>query len=395
MDVDVIIKMGFFIRDLHRQIAELHAEQFDKDDNRSSFTVYRGQGFLKTDLDQLRKTKRGLLSFNTFLSTSKNRAFAVKLAESAQKITVLVGVLFVMNIDPSISFIPFASIKDFSDNKESDDEILFSMHSVFRICDIKQIDNNDRLWQVNLTLTSDTDPQLNTLTERIREETQGPSGWHRLGEILLKLGQFTEAEDVYNILLSQTKNDRERSILYDQLGRAKYGQGEYQQAMTFYETSLKSRQKTLPPNHPDLAQSYSKLGLVYDNMGEYSKAMSYQEKALEIRQKTLPSNHPDLGASYNNIGVAYNNMQEYSKALSFHEKALKIRQQNLPPNHPGLGETYYNVGLVNENMGEHSKALSFCKQAVETGQHSPPRNHPNLQRWQKTLEIVRKKVLIT
>ena len=40
------------------------------------------------------------------------------------------------------------------------------MHSVFRIGEIKQIDNNNRLWQVDLTLTSDNDPQLHALTER-------------------------------------------------------------------------------------------------------------------------------------------------------------------------------------------------------------------------------------
>ena len=72
------------------------------------------------------------------------------------------------------------------------------------------------------------------------------------------------------------------------------------------------------------------------SMGEYLKALSYYEKALEIRQKTLPPNHPDLAISYNNIGSVYDKMGEYSKALSSYEKALEIRQKTLPPNHPDL-----------------------------------------------------------
>ena len=36
----------------------------------------------------------------------------------------------------------------------------------------------DRLWQVNLTLTNDNDEQLASLTERMREEIGGETGWH-------------------------------------------------------------------------------------------------------------------------------------------------------------------------------------------------------------------------
>jgi hypothetical protein len=43
LESDIIMKMGFFIRDLHHQIEKLHAEQFGKDQEKI-FTVYRGQG---------------------------------------------------------------------------------------------------------------------------------------------------------------------------------------------------------------------------------------------------------------------------------------------------------------------------------------------------------------
>jgi hypothetical protein len=57
MNVDIIIKMGFFI-DHH---------------SANSFTVYRGQDMSKVDFEQMVKTKGGLISFNNFLSTSKRR----------------------------------------------------------------------------------------------------------------------------------------------------------------------------------------------------------------------------------------------------------------------------------------------------------------------------------
>jgi hypothetical protein len=62
------------------------------------------------------------------------------------------------------------------------------MHSIFRIQQIKQMDGNNHLWQVDLTLTSDHDPQLHALTECIREGTfPDEKGWYRLGNLLIKI----------------------------------------------------------------------------------------------------------------------------------------------------------------------------------------------------------------
>ncbi|CAF4298728.1 unnamed protein product, partial [Adineta steineri] len=69
MDTDMIIRMGFFINDLHCDIQRLHSEQLDGHQSGKTFTVYRGQGLLKEDFTEMTNTKGGLLSFNNFLST--------------------------------------------------------------------------------------------------------------------------------------------------------------------------------------------------------------------------------------------------------------------------------------------------------------------------------------
>jgi tetratricopeptide (TPR) repeat protein len=99
------------------------------------------------------------------------------------------------------------------------------------------------------------------------------------------MGQSDKAQQVYEVLLEQTSSDREKANIYHQLGLAKDDQGEYKEAITFYEKALEIKQKTLPPNHPHLAGSYNNIGVVYYNMGDYPKALSYYEKALEIEQK--------------------------------------------------------------------------------------------------------------
>jgi tetratricopeptide (TPR) repeat protein len=381
MDVDLIIRMGFFIGDLHRHIAQLHKKQFDEHHSDESQTVYRGQGMPKEDFNKMTKTKGGLISFNCFLSTSKSRTVSLVFAHGAATNPDLVGILFVMAIDPAQSTTPFASVTGVSYFKDKEDEVLFAMQTVFRIGDIKPMDEQHRLFQVELTLTSDNDKDLRMLTDRIHKETfPDEEGWYRLGKLLLTLGQPKKAEQVYEILLKQTTDESKTGSIYRLLGQAKDVQAEYQEAITFYEKSIKIYKKTLPPNHPDLAKSYNNIGNVYYNMGEYAKALWYYEKALKIRQQSLPPNHPDLAKSYNNIGAVCDNMGEYSKALWYYEKALEIKRQSLPLNHPDLASSYNNIGNVYDNMGDYSKALSSHEKALEVRQQSLPPNHPDLAR---------------
>ena len=379
MEVDLIIKMGFFIGDLHRQINLLHDEQFSSINSKNKFTVYRGQRMNKMDFEKMMKIKGGLLSFNCFLSTSTNYNVSLRFANRATKNIDMVGLLFEMTIDPSKSTTPFASVVDVSFYGKRENEVLFSMHTIFRIGDIKSMGETDRLFQVKLTLTSDNDKDLRRLTDHIREETFPRSvGWYRLSCVLVKMGQAEKAQQVCDTLLEQATEEHEKAVIYNTLAVVKEELGEYAEAIIYSEKSLEIRKRSRPSNHPDLASSYSNIGSVYSKMGDYPKALSFYEKVLVIQQQSLPPNHPDLAPPYNNIGFVYAKMGDYPKALLSHEKALAIRQQSLPSNHPDLADSYNNIGEVYYNMGDYSKALSFYEEALATRQQSLPPNHPDL-----------------
>ena len=329
-----MVNMGFFLHDLHRQIQQLHAEQVSRYGGRP-FVVYRGQGLSTADFEKLTRTPGGLISFNCFLSTSQDKKVSLEFAQHALANNDKVGVLFIMTVDPKVTLTSFAQIQEQS-AIPTEGEILFTMHTVFRIGSIAKIDTSGRLFEVQLVLTTDEDKHLRILTQRFDEEIQGCDGWDRIGTLLIRVGSLEKAEELYTSLISQEANDGEHALYNHQLGSIQEDQGEYKEALVFYETALDMQKKTLPVNHPDLATSYHNIGSVYDNMGEYSKALSSYETARDMWKKTLPANHPDLARSYNNIGSVYDQMGEYSKALSFYERALEIRKKSLPTNHPHL-----------------------------------------------------------
>ncbi|CAF1510303.1 unnamed protein product, partial [Rotaria sp. Silwood1] len=382
MDVDIILKMGFFIRHLHQHITQLHSEQ--QGNMPTNFQVFRGQGLSMEDFEKMKKTKGGLMSFNNFLSTSRNREISFKnFARPAALNTNSVGILFIMNIDTAIctkSSTPFAAVSKVGYYKDKEEEILFSTHAIFRIDRIEQIHDNhcDRLYEVNLTIVGNDNHELNTLTAHLREESTWATGWARFGDILIQLGEPAKAEQLYQILIEKAPSDKHRADYNHQLGWISRHLGEYSKALLYYEKSLDINKKILSPNDLSLASSYNNIGNVYNNMGDYSKALSSHERSLEIRKIALPPNHPDLASSYLNIGSVYYSMGEYSKALSSYERSLEIRKIALPPNHPDLAASYMGIGNLYKDMGEYSKALSSYERSLEIKKIALPPNHPDL-----------------
>ncbi|CAF4429180.1 unnamed protein product [Rotaria sp. Silwood2] len=386
LDIDIIILLGFFIRDLYRQIEQLYANQ---NHNRAmgSFVVYRGQAMSNADFDKLQKGIGGLISFNDFLSTSKSYAVSMAFARQALDDPDSVGVIFLMKIDPSSATIHFADVEQLSYTKH-ENEILFSMHAIFRIERIGCIKGNKQLWEVHLRMTKDNDEKLNKLTECIREESDGLTGPHRLGALLIKLGQFDQARKVFKALLDKTSNENNKGLLYHQLGRVENFCGKYQEALSFYHKSLAIYQQESSRSQSDLATLYNHFGLVYTNMKDYSKALSFYEKSLKIYKKVLPSNHPNLATVHNNIGLIHDYCGNNSKALDFYKKSLQMYQETLPENHPNMATSQNNIGSLYYQMGDYSNALQFFQKSLEINQEILPKSHPSLVNLYNNLGLV-------
>ncbi|CAF1467839.1 unnamed protein product [Adineta ricciae] len=377
LDVNIILKMSFILCDLHSQIEILYRKQIVQC-HKNTFMVYRGQGLSRNDFERLQKNFGGLMSFNNFLSTSTDKDISLIFAESINKNMDVVGVLFQMTIDPNIPSSPFASIKEVSCFNE--DEILFSMHTVFRIENIQRIDSTDSLYQVDLTLTSDEDLQLQRLTEHLRKkEVARGSGRLRLGSLMQCMGQFDEAEKLYDVTLERTIDDETKSYIYLQLGEVKRNQGKNDEALLFYDKSLEIQQRTLVTDHILLITTHSSIGLVHDHMASYSTALQSYEKALQVMRENLFNPNSHMWATiHNNIAMLYERMGNYSKAVQFHRDAIQIGKKTFPLNHPHLAYFYNNASVTYTNMGHYKKALELCQKSVKIREATLPQNHPNL-----------------
>ncbi|CAF2614017.1 unnamed protein product [Rotaria sp. Silwood2] len=373
-NIEIVLKMSFFVQALHRQIEKLYSETREM----VTSIVYRGQGMTNSEFEKIKNNQGGLLAFNNFLSTSRDEHISLTFAESSSNDPDLTGVFFHIDIDASVTSTPFVSLDNISYYTDSEREILFSMHTIFRIGEIQQI--HDQLWQVKLTLTNQDDEQLKLLTNYVRYETQGPIGHYRLGTLMIKMGEFDKAELFFQSLIEKTpvENWELLAHIYNQLGYVHQSKGNPKAALADFHRTLEIRQKFLPLTHPDLAKTYNNIAMVYDGMGNYSTALENYQNALKIQQQSLPSIHVDLATTYNNIGLVHRSMENPSVALQYFEKVLEIQKQMLPPTHPDLASTFCNIGTVHHFIGAYSTALTYFIKTLEIQQKALPTNHPNL-----------------
>ncbi|CAF1619006.1 unnamed protein product [Adineta ricciae] len=431
-DTEMLIKMGFFLRDLHEEIKQ----NYQGSSHSPKMIVYRGQGMKSADVDKIRNGKGGLLAFNCFLSTSEDREVSYTYAESARGNMVQHGVLFRIQIDPSIFSVPYVSVSRLSQFGE-ENEILFSMHTVFRINEINEI--GDRLYQVELTLTNDNDPELKVLTDCLRMEIGTMNGWHRLGALMQTMGRYDKALEIFDILIKKPSNDDEDEdefnrimadfsinsvhclmgkyskslerlehmletyrdeistdsvffmLIYLQLGEVYRSMGNYPTALSYYEKVLETAQKYLH-DHSSLGILYNNLGLIYCSNGNYTAALSHFEKAIRVIRKCLPNNHPAFAMHYNNIAMVHQLIGNYTAALPYLEKAIEINQRALPPDHPYLARSYNSIAAVHQSLGNYTAALSYLEKAIEINQRALPPDHPDLARNYNGIAVVHQSI---
>ena len=373
LDTEVLLAMGLFLYDLHKQIEQLHRDQLHGYHG-EVFEVYRGQALSTEDFQKLFSRHGGLISFNCFLSTSRDREVSTLYTITSGDSPDIRKVFFVVRIDPAIQTAPFAAVQTYSYFPD-EDEILFSMNAVFRVGEIQ---HSTGFVQISLTLTAETDPCLLSLYTSIRQEIGSEDRLDCLTQLLLTLGQGAIAERFY-LPASAHNENQVINVSYNRFhGMMKFLQGDFSQAARYFELNLTIHLNTRPDDHPLLASSYNNIAVVHKSMGDYTTALSGYNRALAMMQKTLPENHPSLASSYNNLANVYQDMGDYTTALSHYNRALELRRKTLPENHPDLASSYNNTAGVYQKVGDYTAALSQYNRALELRRKTLPENHPDL-----------------
>src|ERR1700730_6630482 len=120
------------------------------------------------------------------------------------------------------------------------------------------------------------------------------------------------------------------------------------------------REKTLGPDHPEVANSLSNLASLYEDQGRYAEAEPLYKRSLVIREKAAASGPPDVTVLLNNA-VALNSLAnlyvhegKYADAERLYKRSLAIREKAAGPGHPDFAQSLGNLANLYMSQGKYA-----------------------------------------
>ncbi|HTR56419.1 MAG TPA: serine/threonine-protein kinase [Kofleriaceae bacterium] len=119
--------------------------------------------------------------------------------------------------------------------------------------------------------------------------------------------------------------------------------GRYADALPHFERALELHERSVGPDHPDIALILTSVGVCYAWTGQTAKARDAYARALAIREKVWGKNSPMLVITLNNQADSMKLAGDAAGALPIIERARQIAGGTLGPAHPSthLAETTY------------------------------------------------------
>ena len=171
----------------------------------------------------------------------------------------------------------------------------------------------------------------------------------------------------------------ESALRLNVLANVYRSQGLYSYAEAIVNDLLEMRQRTLGPDHPEIATHLNNLAYLYGEQGKYSEAEPLYLRALAIMETARGADHPDVGAGLNNLAGIYRSQGKYLRAEELYHQSLTIWENALGPNHPDVAIALANLGGLYGIQGKYEQAEPLIRRALQIseenlGELSPERH---------------------
>jgi tetratricopeptide (TPR) repeat protein len=142
-------------------------------------------------------------------------------------------------------------------------------------------------------------------------------------------------------------------------------------AEPLYQRALAINEKTLGPEHPNVARDLNNLALLYEVTGRYAEAEPLYQRALASGEKTFGPDHPGLAIRLNNLAGLYEVTGRYAEAEPLYRGALTIMVKARLADHPHQALFRENYARLLDQLGRTDEAASLRAQATPPGPREP------------------------
>ncbi|KPA14518.1 kinesin [Candidatus Magnetomorum sp. HK-1] len=184
------------------------------------------------------------------------------------------------------------------------------------------------------------------------------------------------------------KDDLDLANTLNNLALFYKSQGKYAEAEPLYKKSLEIRESK---NHPDVAESLNNLAGLYYSQGKYAEAEPLYQRSLGIVEKALAKDHPNVATTLNNLAALYESQGKYAEAESLYQRSLGIRETKLGKDHPDVAASLNNLAGLYYHQKKYKEAVSLFKRVLIIFEKSLGKDHPNYKTAMENYLIILKK----
>lgn len=140
--------------------------------------------------------------------------------------------------------------------------------------------------------------------------------------------------------------------------------GDYARAEPLYQRSIAINEKALGPDDPNVAAGLNNLAMLYVNKGDYAKAEPLYQRSLAVYEKAFGPEHTSVANSLNNLAAMYVSKEEYAKAEPLYRRSLAIREKALGPEHPDVAASLNSLADLYESLDDYAQAEPLFQRSL-------------------------------
>ncbi len=197
------------------------------------------------------------------------------------------------------------------------------------------------------------------MMKQIDDKAGQASALVKIGNNLVKLGQFKRSIESYNCALEKADGQTDVELAcYQGLGDAYHYDGDFRSAMVYHKRLLDGTQ---PSDKKRRANLLVRVANDFIGLGDFTKAIEILNEAKRIY---IDIGYADLGSTwYNSIGVAYVSSCNFDEAIKSFKKALEIDREIADTK--SESKSYNNLGNAYEGAGNFKEAIACHKKSLE------------------------------
>jgi eukaryotic-like serine/threonine-protein kinase len=180
----------------------------------------------------------------------------------------------------------------------------------------------------------------------------------------------------------------QRGRILHTIGRAYISLGLFPDALAQLQDAARAREAALPPNAPELIDTYYALGQVYRSMSDWAPADSMFRLVLKAREAAHGVGSPETSMPIGAMALLYWRKGEYAAAESLFQQAVRINEASMAPDDLRLARDLMGLGIVHWSQQRYADAEPSMRRALEIREAQLGPYHPELASGNNNLGAV-------